>query len=90
MEYLKARHYEDKYNQMKIQKDLIGRLFYFQKKKYKIDEILFDRYPCGQTLNVNGKSVKIIDYYLLKFKLDIQNKDQPLILTKKKGPQKKF
>ena len=33
LDYLKARHYEDKYNQMKIQKDLIGRWFYFQKKK---------------------------------------------------------
>ena len=90
LDYLKARHYEDKYNQMKIQKDLIGRLFYFQKKKYKIDEILFDRNPCGQTLNFNGKTVKIKDYYQEKFKLDIQFKNQPLILTKKKGPQQKI
>ena len=45
LDYLKARNYTDKYNQSKIKKDLEGRLFYFQKKKYRIDEILFDRNP---------------------------------------------
>ena len=90
LDYLKARNYTDKYNQSKIKKDLEGRLFYFQKKKYRIDEILFDRNPEKQMINTNGKSFKITELYLQRYKLEIHDINQPLILTKKKGPQEKI
>ena len=87
LEYLKCWNYGDKYNQNKIRKDLIGRWFYFYKKKYKIDEILFDRNPVNQTLYSNGKTLTLKNYYIEKYKIDIKNNNQPLILNYKKGPQ---
>ena len=87
LEYLKCWNYGDKYIQDKIRKDLIGRWFYFYKKKYKIDEILFDRNPVNQTLYNNGKTKSLKDYYIEKYKIEIKNDNQPLILNYKKGPQ---
>ena len=87
LEYLNTWNYGDKYNQNKIRKDLIGRWFYFYKKKYKIDEILFDRNPVNQTLYSNGKTLTLKNYYIEKYKIDIKNNNQPLILNYKKGPQ---
>ena len=90
LEYLKSRNYKDKKNQDKINRDLIGRWFYFGKKKYKIDEILFDRTPLNHTILVDGKITLLKDYYLQKFKSIIKIMDQPLILNTKKGPQNKI
>ena len=73
LEYLKCWNYGDKYIQDKIRKDLIGRWFYFYKKKYKIDEILFDRNPVNQTLYNNGKTKSLKDYYIEKYKIEIKN-----------------
>ena len=87
LEYLNLWNYKDKYNQNKIRKDIIGRWFYFYKKKYKIDEILFDRNPINQTLFINGKAITLKDYYIEKYKINIKNENQPLILNNKKGPQ---
>ena len=87
LEYLNKWIHGDKYTQNKIRKDLIGRWFYFYKKKYKIDEILFDRNPLNQTLYSNGKTLTLKNYYIEKYKIDIKNNNQPLILNYKKGPQ---
>ena len=87
LEYLNKWIHGDKYTQNKIRKDLIGRWFYFYKKKYKIDEILFDRNPVNQTLYSNGKTLTLKNYYIEKYKIDIKNNNQPLILNYKKGPQ---
>ena len=87
LEYLNQRNYKDKYNQNKIKKDLKGRLFYFSQKKYKIEDILFDRNPINQTFSMNGKNVNLKEYYLQKYKIEIKHNNQPLILSKKKGPQ---
>jgi len=90
LEYLNKRKYKDKDNQYKIAKDLIGRWFYFGKKKYKIDEILFDRNPKNHSIYVDGKSMTIENFYLQKYKLTIKDNTQPLILNNKKGPQNKI
>ena len=87
LEYLNKWIHGDKYTHNKIRKDLIGRWFYFYKKKYKIDEILFDRNPVNQTLYSNGKTLTLKNYYIEKYKIDIKNNNQPLILNYKKGPQ---
>ena len=89
LDYLESRNYKDKNNQDKIQKALKGRWFYF-KKKYKIDEILFDRNPINQTIYIDGKNMNIKDYYLEKYNTRIKNLEQPLIKKKKKGPQDKI
>ena len=90
LEYLKSRNYENKSNYYNIQLNLIGRLFYFEKKKYKIDDILFDRNPMNQSIHIDGKNITIYDFYSKKYNFEITDRKQPLILTKKKGPQGKI
>ena len=90
LEYLNRRKYKNKDNQYKLTKDLIGRWFYFGKKKYKINEILFDRNPTNHSIYVDGKSMTIKDFYFQKFKIKINDNSQPLILNNKKGPQNKI
>ena len=90
LEYLKSRNYENKSNFYNIQLNLIGRLFYFEKKKYKIDDILFDRNPMNQSIHIDGKNITIYDFYSKKYSFEITDRKQPLILTKKKGPQGKI
>ena len=89
LEYLKARNYKDKRNINEIKNKLEGRWFYFQKKKYKIDEILFDKNPKNQTIYIDGKSINLYEYYISKYGLNINDTHQPLILNFKKGPQGK-
>ena len=90
LDYLNARNYKDKNNQPKIEQSLIGRLFYFSTKKFRIDAILFDRNPKNQMIFVDGKNISINDYYIQKFNIKLKQMDQPLILTYKNGPQNKI
>ena len=90
LEFLEHRKYKNKNNQDKIRADLVGKLFYFSKKKFKIDEILFDRNPINQTIYTDGKNISIKEFYSKKFKLDFKCDNQPLILSQKKGPQGKI
>ena len=87
LEYLIALNYQKISNRNDIKYKLEGRLFYFGKKKFKINEILFDRNPENQTMNVDGKNMTILDYYSKKYNFIIKEKNQPLILNIKKGPQ---
>ena len=54
LQYLKNMNYKNINNQYKIKESLIGRLFYFDGKKYKIDDILFDRNPKNQNIYKEG------------------------------------
>ena len=87
LEYLHNISYKNPKNHNKIRDNLIGRLFYFENKKNKINDILFDRNPKNQTITVNGKNMSILDYYSKTYKSQIKDYNQPLILCKKKGPQ---
>jgi aubergine-like protein len=89
LEYLQKRNYRNQNNQYDIKNKLEGRLFYFEKKKYKIDEILFDRNPKNQTIYVDGKNISILEYYSKKYNFNIKDFNQPLILNIKNGPQGK-
>ena len=89
LEYLKSRNYKKQENQYDIKNKLEGRWFYFEKKKYKIDEILFDRNPKNQNINIDGKNISILEYYSKKYGFNIKDYYQPLILNIKKGPQGK-
>ena len=80
-------NYKNINNQYKIKDSLIGRLFYFDGKKYKIDDILFDRNPKNQTIYKEGKCITILDYYSKQSNYLIKDSNQPLILNIKKGPQ---
>ena len=90
LEYLKNINYKNPKNHNKIKENLIGRLFYFENKKYKINDILFDRNPKNQTIYISGKNMSILDYYSKTYKSSIKDFNQPLILNEKKGPQGKI
>ena len=75
--------------QKEIKDELIGRSFKvsYAKRNYRIDDILFDRNPKKQTFNYEGKTVNLIEYYETAKKLKIKDKDQPLILVRRKDSQ---
>ena len=87
LEYLQAMAYRNKKNRNEIKNKLEGRWFYFEKKKFKINDILFDKNPKNQSIHVDGKSISLYDYYTKKYNLNIKDLNQPLILSLKKGPQ---
>ena len=89
LEFLIGLNYKNPSNLYDIKNKLEGRWFYFQKKKFKINDILFDRNPLNQTIYVDGKNISILDYYTKKNKITIKDMNQPLILNIKKGPQGK-
>ena len=89
LDVLEEKKYESKNNKtdIDIKEDLIGKSFkvsYGGEKKYKIDDILFDRTPKKQTFNYNGKSINLVEYYNIKYKKKIKNQNQPLILVRNK------
>ena len=89
LDYLNNWDYNDKNEQKAIKDELIGRSFKvsYMKRNHRIDDILFDKNPKNQTFNYDGKTVNLIDYYKEHHKKEIKDKNQPLILVRKKGPQ---
>ena len=93
LDWLKERKYEKKENQRDILEDLLGKSFkvsYGNENKYKIDDILFERYPNNQTINYNGKTINLIEYYNKKYKLKIKEQKQPLIVVRSKTNNGEF
>ena len=87
LEFLKSRNYKNSKNLEKIREEIIGRLFYFEIKKYKVEDIKFDRTCSNTSMTYDQKYISIVDYYKLMYKCQIKDRNQPLILTYKKGPQ---
>ena len=77
-------------NKKSIQEDinaeLKGRSFKvdYAKRNYIIDEIDFDLNPVNKKLNYEDKTINHIEYYKKAYNIDIKNKDQPLIIVRKK------
>ena len=80
-----------KKNQAQIKKKLIGRSFKvsYAKKNYIIDDISFDRDPKSHNFMHDGKTKTLEEYYKEKYKINIKDLTQPLILVKKKDAQGK-
>ena len=89
LDYLVNMDYTNKKNHENIRKQLKGRSFKvsYMKKNHIIDDILFDRNPKTQKFNYDGKNINLYEYYLSVHGIEIQEKTQPLILVRKKGPQ---
>ena len=70
-----------------IRNELIGRSFKvkYSKKNYIIDDLSFDRTP-KNTLR-EGHNISLINYYKTAHNITIEQKDQPLIIVRKNGPQ---
>ena len=79
----KYKNNKDLQNEIKI--DLKGRSFKvcYAKRNYKIDDILFDKTPKNVTINYEGKTINLIDYYSMAHNLKIKDQDQPLILVRR-------
>ena len=75
--------------QKEIKEDLKGRPFKisYRKGNFRIDDIDFDHSPRNHTINYEGKSRNLVEYYKLHHKIDIKNKQQPLIVVKIKDAQ---
>ena len=69
-----------------INTELKGRSFKvdYAKRNYIIDEIDFDLNPVNKKLNYEDKTINHIEYYKKAYNIDIKNKDQPLIIVRKK------
>ena len=89
LDYINSWDYKNKNDQKGIKDELIGRSFKvsYMKRNHRINDILFDKNPKNQTFNYGGKTISLIDYYKIHHKKDIADKNQPLILVRKEGPQ---
>ena len=88
LKFLEKYDYKNnKEDQKEINTKLKGLSFKvcYAKRHYIIDEIIFDRNPSNTTINYEGKSINLIEYYKKAYKKTIKNEDQPLILVRKKG-----
>ena len=93
LDFLEDKKYTNKKNQNDIKDELIGRAFkvwYGGERHYKIDDIIFDRNPKMQTINYNGKTVNLIQYYKNKYNEKIKDEKQPLILVRNKTNNGEF
>ena len=84
LDYLEENKYNDKKNQQKIKDDLIGRSFKvgYAKRNYRIDDIDFQKNPENTTINRDGHSMNLLNYYKIAHDIQIKNKKQPLIVVK--------
>ena len=91
LKFLQKYNYENNRDvQNEINSKLKGRSFKvcYAKRHYIIDEIIFERNPSNQTINYDGKTISLINYYKTAYNQNIENEDQPLILVRKKEANK--
>jgi len=91
-DYLKKFKYKNNKNiQNEIKENLKSCCFKvsYDKRKYKIDYILSERTPMNTTINFKGEIINFIKYYSLVYNLSIKDKNQPLILVRKKDRKKR-
>lgn len=91
LDFMEYYEYKNKKNQAQIKKKLIGRSFKvsYAKKNYIIDDISFDRDPKSHNFMHDGKTKTLEEYYKEKYKINIKDLTQPLIVVKKKDAQGK-
>ena len=83
------KYKNNKKAQNEIKEDLKGNSFKvsYARRNYRIDDILFDKNPKNTTINYEGKTINLIEYYEIAHKLKIKDQNQPLILVRKTDSQ---
>ena len=83
------KYKNNKKAQNEIKEDLKGNSFKvsYARRNYRIDDILFDKNPKNTTINYEGKTINLIEYYNIAHKLKIKDQNQPLILVRKTDSQ---
>ena len=85
-DYLNQCKYKNNIDlQNEIKDNLKGRSFKvcYAKRNYKIDDILFDKTPKNTTVNFEGRTINLIEFYSISHNLKIKEGNQPLILVRK-------
>lgn len=59
----------------------------YSNKNYIIDDVTFDKTPSNTTFNRDGHSINLINYYKEAHNIQIADKNQPLLIVKRNGPQ---
>ena len=80
---------KDKSVREDIEDKLKGRSFKvsYAKRNYQIDEIDFDRNPNNTNCNYQGENKNLIYYYEKAHNIKIQDKNQPLIIVRRRDAQ---
>ena len=89
-DYLNQYKYNNnKEIQNEIKRDLKSRSFKvsYAKRNYKIDDIIFDKSPKNTTINYEGKTINLINFYSIAHNLIIKDPNQPLILVRRADSQ---
>ena len=89
-DYIKQyKNINTKEQKQQIKDDLYKRSFKvdYAKRNYRIDDINFDRNPKTQTINRNGETINLVQYYEIAHKLKIKDETQPLIVVKTQDSQ---
>ena len=89
-DYLSQSKYtknKDLQNEIKI--DLKGRSFKvcYAKRNCRIDDVLFNKTPQNTTINYEGRTINLVEYYKIAHNLKIEDQYQPLILVMRKDSQ---
>jgi len=89
LDYLKEENYKNEKNHENIKKYLIGRSFKvaYAKRNYIVDDITFDKTVEKTEFKYEGNNISMFNYYDKVYKIKIKNKDQPLIIVKRKDLQ---
>lgn len=89
LEIMAQMNYKTKQGQDKIKKYLIDRSFKtkYSNRNYTIEDISFDKTPHNATINKDGHTLNLMNYYKVAHSIDIQNKDQPLLIVTRMGSQ---
>ena len=89
-DYLNQYKYKNNRDiQNKIKRDLNGCPFKvcYAKRNYPIEDILFDCSPKNTTINYEGETINLIEFYSKVYHLKIKDENQPLIIVKRKDSQ---
>ena len=83
------KNLSNKEQQKNVKEELINRSFkvIYAKRNYKIHEIDFDRNPKTQTINYNGRTINLVQFYEEAHGLKIKDETQPLLINKVPDPQ---
>ena len=83
LEFLQENNYKNRDKKEEIREKLTKCIFKdsYLGKNYRITDIDFDKNPVNTSCNYKGETISIIDYYLKKYDITINDKTQPLILV---------
>lgn len=80
LDYLKSQNYQKQASRKKIKDNLIERSFKtcYSNRNQVIDDITFDKNPSNTTINKDGHTINLLNYYKVAHNITIKDQTQPL------------